>query len=174
MSSYVKEMTELFFGNIIMSMREFQKNNNIKNQCLTNAQYLYDALTENKVKNDVKVQACFVISLDRDVYIVGGHVVVMLDNVVLDPSFDVHSLNNKTYFENVNDFMKALNKLKTDGVNINELKTDGIVGVKGVVSHHVQFVKYAEQMNRGVQVITERTFYDDQADHIERLYNRVC
>jgi hypothetical protein len=32
-------------SNIILSMREFQKKNCIKEQCVTNVQYLYDCIT---------------------------------------------------------------------------------------------------------------------------------
>jgi len=37
----------IFISNIVLSMRKFQKENNIKKQCITNVQYLYDAIKMN-------------------------------------------------------------------------------------------------------------------------------
>jgi hypothetical protein len=35
---------EIIISNIVLSMRDFQKENNIKKQCVTNTQYLYDTI----------------------------------------------------------------------------------------------------------------------------------
>ena len=48
-------------SNIILSMREYQKENNITKQCITNSQYLYDIIKMNS-SNNVKTKAVFVFS----------------------------------------------------------------------------------------------------------------
>ena len=49
------------WDDIILSMREYQKENNVKNQCVTNAQYLYDTIKINSNSN-VKTKAVLVFS----------------------------------------------------------------------------------------------------------------
>jgi hypothetical protein len=155
---------DLFVANIILSMREFQKENNIRKQCLTNSQYLYDIIKMNSSSN-VKTKAVLVFSADdvADVCtFVGGHLVVVLDDeTVIDPSYDIFCLKNKSYFDNIKDFMDIF----ADKV---ELKTR--VDVKKIVSEHISFMKFAEQINNGEHVITENKFYNEQADYIEKVY----
>ena len=86
----------ILISNIILSMREFQKENNVKKQCVTNSQYLYDCIKHNSSKTNIKVKAVLVFSSDDDTNIgvlVTGHLVVVLDDdVLIDPSYDIFCL----------------------------------------------------------------------------------
>ena len=97
----------ILISNIVLSMREFQKQNNIKKQCITNTQYLYDNITMNSV--NVKAKPVFVFSHDDEegtATFVGGHLLVILDDgTMIEPSYDIFCLKNKSYFDNIKDLM---------------------------------------------------------------------
>jgi hypothetical protein len=155
----------ILISNIILSMREFQKQNNIKKQCITNTQYLYDTITMNSGTN-VKAKPVFVFSHDDEggtATFVGGHLLVILDDdTMIEPSYDIFCLKNKSYFDNIKDLMDVFH-------NKDDLKTK--IDIKKLVSDHIQFMKFAEQINNGKRVITEEKFYNEQADYIEKLYS---
>ena len=159
---------EILISNVVLSMREFQKNNGIKKQCVTNTQYLYDTIKMNSI-NNVKAKAVFVLSCDNDTdtsVFVGGHLVVKLDDeTIIDPSYDIFCLKNKSYFDNIKDLMDMFND--NDKV---KLKSD--VDIKKLICDHIHFIKLAEQINNGQHTITEKKFYDNQADYIEKIYSR--
>jgi hypothetical protein len=101
-----------FIAKIIRSMREFQEKNGIKKQCVTNAQYLYDCIKINHSSANVKVKALMVISTDdyaETCTCVSGHLAIILvdDETLIDPSYDVFSLKNKSYFDNIKDLMDS-------------------------------------------------------------------
>ena len=155
----------ILVANIILSMREFQKENNIRKQCLTNSQYLYDIIKMNFSSSNVKTKAVLVFSGDDEANvgtIVGGHLVVILgDETVIEPSYDIFCLKNKSYFDNIKDFMDAF---------VDKVELKNRLDVKKIVSEHISFMKFAEQINNGEHVITEDKFYNEQADYIEKVY----
>jgi hypothetical protein len=153
-------------SNIILSMREYQKENNITKQCITNSQYLYDIIKMNS-SNNVKTKAVFVFSdkneEDACIFISGHLVVVLDDDTMIDPSYDIFCLKNTSYFDNIKDLMnifddKVLVKTKVD--------------IKKIIRDHIHFMKIAEQINNGDCVITEKEHYNRQADYIEKIYSK--
>jgi hypothetical protein len=155
----------ILISNIILSMREFQKENNIKKQCITNTKYLYDIIRRN-CKNDVKTKAVFVFSSDEEIgnnIVLGGHLVVVVDGEIIEPSYDIFSLKNKLYFDNIRDLIDIFD-------NKTELKTK--IDIKKLMIDHIDFIKLAEKINKGQFLITEKKFYNEQADYIENLYSK--
>jgi len=141
--------------NITLSMREFQKINGVTRQCVTNTQYLYDTIKSNTNSN-VKVQPVIVISTDVTTLRCIVHLVVVLDDkTIIDPSYDVFSLNNKSYYDNIKDFM--FNVRSTDRHLLKKSITDFIC-----------FIKLAERINNGELLICDILFYNQQADYIEK------
>jgi hypothetical protein len=157
----------ILISNIILSMREFQKKNNIKNKCAANTQYLYDTIIMNSGSN-VKAKAVFVVSIDDETdttILVGGHLVVILgDETMIDPSYDIFCLKNKSYFDNIKDLIDMFDNKDKD-----KLKTK--IDIKKLVCDHIEFMKIAERMNNGQHIITEK-FYNEQADYIKKLYSK--
>ena len=155
----------ILISNIIHSMREFQKENKIKTQCVTNTQYSYDIIKNNSSITNVKAKAVYVFSNDAEtdtLHFVGGHLVVVLDDeTIIDPSYDVFCLKNKSYFDNIKDLMDNFD-------DKNKLNTK--IDIRIMVSQHIRFMKLAAQINRGELVFTDKKFYNDQADYIEKLY----
>jgi hypothetical protein len=141
-------------------MREFQEKNGIQKQCVTNCQYLYDVIKLNGNHN-VKVKAVIVIS-DMDTLGIISHLVVVNNNTLLEPSYDVFSLQNKSYFDNTKDFMERFD---------NEFKQVAQLNLKESIGNFLALMKLADRINDGELVITDKEFYDRQADFIESKWN---
>ena len=159
-------MNKSILSNIILSMREFQEKNCIKKQCVTNAQYLYDCIKQN-TNNNVKVKAILAFSenaeTDTAIYVAGHLVVVLDDELIVDPSYDIFCLKNKSYFYNIKDFIDYF-----DDKDMLKTKFD----IKKIIREHIRFTKFAEQINNDECIITNRKFYDEQADYIKKLYSK--
>lgn len=157
--------TELV-ANVILSMRQYQKENGIEKQCITNTQYLYDFIMTNST-SDVKVKAVLVIGEREEgvLCLVSGHLVVILDDeLVIDPSYDVSSLKNRRYFDNVNDFLKCISDVD---------RTKFPVDVKTIIESQLKFMKYAKKMNNGDCLVVDEDFYNKQADYIVEKYSLI-
>lgn len=157
-------MNERMISNIVISMREFQEKNCIRKQCVTNTQYLYDCIKMNTL-SDVKVKPVIVLSTDKETStftMISGHLVVVLldDNeTIIDPSYDVFILQNKSYFDNIKDLMDNCD---------NETRQF----VKKGISDFINFITLAERINNGECVICDKEFYNRQADYIENQYSK--
>ena len=150
-------------SDIVRFMREFQEQNCIIKQCITNAQYLYDFIKTNGIIN-VKVKAVIVISnnYDKISIIVGGYLVVVLDDKhIIDPSNEIFTLKDKSYFDNIKDFTNNFNLETSNQENNREL-------IKQTIHTFLRFYKIAEQINNGELIITDKEFYNNQADYIEK------
>jgi len=156
----------MFVSNIILSMREYQKKHNIKEQCITNVQYLYDFIKENTTSN-VKTKAVLVFSSNKEesfCTFVGGHLVVVLDDtIILDPSYDIFCLKDKSYFYNI----KSLVDMFNDKDELNSR-----FDIKKLINEHIHFTKLSDRINSGELIITDEDHYNKQADYIEKLYSK--
>jgi len=147
-------------------MREFQKNNCIERQCMSNSQYLYDCIKVNYKNINVRVKAVFAFSSNSETetcVFVGGHLVVVLDNVnVIDPSYDIFSLKDISYFDNIKDLI--------DMFGDNKYKLNTKIDLKKIIADHIHFKKIADRINNGEFLVSNTLFYNQQADYIENLY----
>lgn len=164
---------EVIMSNIILSMREYQKENNITRQCVANAQYLYDTIKMNYSFsfNNIKTKAVIVFSNNNEEQtqkIVAGHLVIELDDgLLIEPSYDVFSLKNKSYFDNIKDLLNTFD-------NKDEFKTN--IKTKKLIYDHINFVKISEQINNGELLIAHDKdkweHYNKQADYVEKIYTK--
>ena len=96
---------ERMLANIVLYLREYQKMHNIKKKCITNCQYLYDNLKANFPLNDIKIKAVICMSSNKDInttILYAGHVVVEVDEeFIFEPSYEVYSIDNIEYFDNI-------------------------------------------------------------------------
>ena len=144
------------YKHVINPMLEYQQINNIEKYCITNAQYLYDILTTNIVfynlKNKVKLQAVFAISDDKEENLTRCviHLVVMFDNIVLDPSYDVSSMPNVEYYDTI----KKVSSHKFE---------------KDYLTKFIQFIGYSKDMINGKGLINDKEYYHSQADYVESV-----
>jgi len=159
-------MEHSLISNIVVSMRKYQKENNVKKQCVTNAQYLYDTMKIN-LNNNVKTKAVFVFSDNNQedtAIFVSGHIIVTIDNkTIIEPSYDIYCLENTSYFDNIKDLVSIFD----DKI---ELKSK--IDIKKLIYDHIHFIKISEQINNGEFIITDKKHYNKQADYIEKLYSK--
>ena len=145
-------MCDFYVAQIVLLMREYQEQNNIKNNCSTNTQYLYDCITKNFPKTNVK--ACAVIVVSNNI-IVAGHLAILLDdNIIIEPSNDIFIKTNKLYYNNLNIFLKEYNYIDKDFL-------------KDICNKYLDFVKLSNKINKGSILINDKDYYDSQADYIE-------
>lgn len=147
-------------------MRQYQKENGIKEQCITNTQTLYSILTDNKIDN-VSAKAVFVLTNDIDngiSILCGGHIVVMIDGTIIEPSYDMFCRKEIYYFDNA----KSL---------INSLSTEDREKIKGqfkkIFGDHIRFLEYEKKINNGEFVICDRSYYDQQLDYVLKYNNKI-
>ena len=150
----------IWISKIVLSMREYQNQKNITNNCVTNTQYLYDCIKTNSIKTNVKACAVILISTNNNITTcVAGHLAILLDNtIVIEPSYDVYKKINKFYCNNIKDFI--------------ELHSNGMekIFIKDVCTKFLHFVTLADSINKGKLIINDKTFYNEQADYIENLF----
>ena len=96
-------------GTIVNDMYEYQKENGIVNQCLTNVQTLYDILKDLGIHN-VKAKAYICVGNQQDGIkkIIKKHMALIWDNYIIDPSYGVASLNDLRYYETYEDYMMTM------------------------------------------------------------------
>jgi len=147
---------QIMLANIVLLMREYQKKHNIKKQCVTNCQYLYDTFKENCPLNNIIVKAVIGILLNDDRTIIyKGHVVVEVDEeFIIEPSYEVYSIGNIEYFDNIKQF-----KNRFTFPNKNDMKD--------MIKEFICFTKLADIINNGELTFTDKEYYNNQADYVE-------
>lgn len=148
---------------IVLLMRNYQRINNIKQQCVTNVSYLYNQLKAWNMSHRAKVKAIFAVSDDDDNFtVVAGHVVIYLDNeTIIEPSYDVFNLKNIRYFDNIkdvsNEFKEEYKKIKFKDK------------CEYYIKQHIEFMKIAEQINNGEILTANPTFLNNQGEYVKKF-----
>ena len=153
MNSDIEKKIQLFIKHMI----EYQKNNNIKGKCVTNAQYLYDHINHNFTNIKCKAKAVVCLGNDNNITKCICHMIIMIDDIIYDPSYEIISLNDIYYFGNMKSFSSYIKKLQPFPEDI-YLTT---------ISNFIKFLQYADKINNGELVITDKDFYNNQADYVE-------
>lgn len=142
---------------ILMLMYKFQKDRGIKKQCVTNTQFLYDCLKHSGI-TDVKARPCLVVTFREGLFDTIPHVVVgnSINDLAIDPSYEVTSLTKKHYYFTIKEYMEATQDL---------LLSDSYK--KNVISHFIGLSNCADGINNGGIVVFEE-YYNEQADFIKK------
>jgi hypothetical protein len=150
MNSTIEKKIQLFIKHMI----DFQKNNNIKEQCITNTQYLYDNINHNF--SNIKPKANAVICVTNNNNIIGliVHMVIVIENIIYDPSYEIVSYGNIVYYNNIKTLMNNLPNLPKDKIS----KT---------LANFIEFMEIADKINKG-NLIYDKEFYNNQADYLEK------
>jgi hypothetical protein len=156
MNSSIETNIKLF----IKFMIEYQKNNNIKDQCVTNAQYLYDHINHNftNIKPKAKATVCLANDNENDTTKCVCHMVIMIDDIIYDPSYEIISLNDINYFGNMKCLSLYISKYQLTSKEV-YLKT---------VSDFIKLSQVADRINNGELLICDKDFYNNQADYVEK------
>ena len=157
---------------VLNLMYEYQEKHNITKECITNAQYLFDTLKFSKV--NVKVVAKYVICIGKDKVIstFPGHLVLMVYDKIIEPSFEVGQFDNRQYYDNIVDFMKDSDKILSI-VNCKTMFNDKIIDSKNIkynsLKAYLEFVNFANDINNGDILVGHKKYYNAQADYVENI-----
>ena len=153
-----------YIRKILATMYTFQKKYEIKNECMTNAQYLYDSLR----LSGFHVRACPLLATsytkiagsdDYEFNVVAGHVGLLLDNrIIIDGSYDIMSSPNVQYYTTIANLFETHPHLKND-------KKFAMYVVEGLCI----FQKIANRINNGELIVNDKDFYHKQADYVESV-----
>jgi|DEB0MinimDraft_6_1074348.scaffolds.fasta_scaffold51005_2 methionine salvage enolase-phosphatase E1 len=140
---------------ILDTMHEYQKKNNIKDECVTNAQYLYDVLKHN-TNLDVKVKAVYVLfNYDHETTgICCGHLCLQVEGVIFDPSYQYSKIKGAIY----TDSFKKVNEYKSNLDSVSKSQ---------ILKQNLQFQETANQINSGLFCVPSKDYYHAQADYCE-------
>lgn len=151
--------SELF--DIIAHLIEYQKINNITRQCSTNVQIMYDLIIQCCSFNKVEVKSVIVVEQVYPHTIAIGHVVIILDDeIIMEPSYEIARLNKPLHCFNVKDFINAL-KYNSNKYKININKID----LKSQINQFLIFDKIANDINNK-EMRVEVEYYNDVIDYI--------
>lgn len=141
---------------IVNAMHKYQKINNVKGCCMTNALILYDIVRLSTAKN-VKVKAVYAISYDTETQICRifeGHVVLSLgNNQLIEPSWELEKLKDVQYFDSINTLLKVYK-----GFDRKELPR--------IIKAHIHFTNIANRINNGEFLISDKEHYHKQLDYL--------
>lgn len=148
---------------LLYCMRDFQRKNNIKNKCVTNAVYLYDCMRVSMdAINDISIKAMIVVSGNHKsptFTICSGHLVVVVNGNIIDPSYDIFSLKNKKYYDNIADCLNSVEGLSDTHIKL-------------IIKRHIQFVAYEKPLNDEGALAIDETYYHQQADYVDKYLSK--
>ena len=139
-------------------LRDYQKKNNITTRCIDNCQTLYHIMCSLGFKEDVKVKSVILLSATKIVY---GHLVLEFDGTNIDPSYECYSLKGKKYIDTIKDLLDNVYVDKDHPVDREIMKMWS--------KQFLHFTGIAEQINKGELRITNKEYYNKQADYVEPL-----
>ena len=112
--------------------------------CVTNCLYYADCLKANGIKN-VKIKTSYWVD-DRFIQYI--HLVIFIDDFMIDPSYDVHKIKNKNYHLKLCDVKVKSKELITEFLSLRESEV---------------------KINNGEFVISDKLYYYNQATYIEQF-----
>lgn len=148
---------------ILNAMLEYQENNNIREMCVTNVQFLYDLIISN---TNLKVKAKSVICIYQDeinnsTYFI-SHMILAFDNGdILDPSWE-WSCKNVKYYDNIKSCIDSCYNLPPKEF------------LYKCINENIKLQKLANDINDGNFTITCKDYYNKQADFVEKKLKMLC
>ena len=127
-------------------MLDFQKEHNIRNECVSNSVFLRDFLKSRGLT--AKVKAVFsehFVEEEKRMVLTCHMVVEVEEQKVVDPSYDICRYD-AIYMDNISVVMERLKKGNPNA------KLEGL-SVREVVSRFIEFIKDAEDINNSKKTI---------------------
>jgi hypothetical protein len=144
-------------NNVCNWMFKYQKLHHTEKMCITNTQILYDIIkyTYPHLKVEAKTVVCISNDDINSITRIITHVVVVInDTEIYDPSYEIISLQNVQYIENVKQFMR-----RTKDAAPKELLIQTIDDI-------VALTKLANRINSGELIITDKDYYNELFDYL--------
>jgi hypothetical protein len=144
---------------ILDAMMVYQQHHNITRMCITNTQFFLDCVKQNHPELNPKARAVIVANEEY----ICIHLVVELNGMVLDSSYEIVSTQNKVYFDTYADFKRS----KWYNISWSGEKE------KERLSLYLKFIEYAKRMNEGQLLIVDKAYYESQADFVTKEMKEV-
>jgi hypothetical protein len=147
--------------NIVLQMMNFQHFNKIRGAHATNAKCLRDLIIKSCPDKKTEVYPAIVTSINDDnteSQVVINLIVLVDDSqnqTLLDPSYDVFSLENKRYYLNIKEFVDAI---ENPSQKQNELKS--------LAKKFMMYLECANQINSGDFDSFNRELYEKQTEYV--------
>lgn len=160
-----------YIKHLVAHMHLFQKKHNIKGECITNCQYLYDCIKNCFPDINVSIKAVCVLSKYQNNYAYTvGHLLINLNinekNYLFDPSYEIFCHEQKKYFYDFNKFSKEFR---------NSYLLKNKEEFKRLLNLHIDFIKKADKINNNITnmvYVHNKEFYNNQADYIEKACSK--
>lgn len=138
--------------NIVLQMMNFQHFYKIKGACATNAKCMSDYLKKTYPDKKIEVYPAIVTS-DEGVRV---HLIILADEALVDPSYDVFSLENKRYYLNIKEFVDAI---ENPADKQNELRNLG--------KDFMKYLDCANEINSGTFDNFNSELYNKQTEYVD-------
>lgn len=93
---------------VLDKMYMYQKEHNITGQCITNTQFIYNYITTNFNDNSYRLRTKTVIVVadisEKYRIICCNHIIIELNGVNIDPSYEYYNKPNIVYYSNYDEF----------------------------------------------------------------------
>ena len=136
-----------------MNFQHFYK---IKGACATNAKCMRDYLKKTHPDKKIEVYPAIVTS-DEGVRI---HLIILADEALIDPSYDVFSMENKRYYLNIKEFVDAI---ENSADKQNELRNLG--------KDFMKYLDCANEINSGTFENFNAELYNKQTEYVDLKLN---
>lgn len=152
---------------LLSGMMDFQKQNKITRECVSNTQFLLESIKSWCLSKDIycPLKSKVVIALyTKQVKgipcpFVNVHLVVETCGKVIDPSYEVSSNKNVLYFKTIGEFVKCAKSIETKE---DDLKTH----LPFVIKQFIKFKNNYENMKLLTQEVYNHELYERQLDYI--------
>ena len=138
--------------NIVLQMMNFQHFYKIKGACATNAKCMSNYLKKTYPDKKIEVYPAIVTS-DEGVRV---HLIILADEALVDPSYDVFSLENKRYYLNIKEFVDAI---ENPADKQNELRNLG--------KDFMKYLDCANEINQGTFDNFNNELYNKQTEYVD-------
>jgi hypothetical protein len=151
MNTEINKITE-----IANDMCLYQKFKNIKAECVTNTQILFDIINDNYPHLDVKAKPCFVIEINKDKKYIKTivHTLIEVNKTIIDPSYETNSLKNTLYMDSLNEVKEYLGDLYKDNC-------------KYLVSKFISLNNLSNKINSKKYTVRNDEYYNNVYDFLE-------
>ena len=137
---------------VVQTMYRYQRDNNSTRECIANTQYLRDCIVHSG--QEATAKAVFALYKCGGLTHVNVHMVVDVDGIVVDPSYEVAQYH-PIYCYKIHQLPSNFRKEETSGLSREE-----------VITMFLEFMNYAKDINDGVSLVTDLNYYNGQADFI--------
>jgi hypothetical protein len=127
---------------IIQLMNCYQQQYKIKQECITNVKYLYDNIILDNPLSKAKAIAVICVKGGKSY----AHLIIIDGSDIYDPSFDINSINNIKYFDNVDEY-----------TNLSTLES----------KQFTLFSECALKINNNIHIEVNEKYINDQEDYVE-------